>query len=265
MDELMFKKINLCTQKTLRMDGLIDLILPQRCALCGCICDAGFCQNCSRLLPWIEHACIQCGSHLIIPQVTSTQSIAPSSSTLSSSKTRVVCGHCQLTPPPYVNSTIPFHYKPPISLQIQNLKYGGRLHLSSALGRTISARILQSEAPLPDIIIPIPLHWKKIFHRGFNQSSEIARVIGKQLGVPVSMKHLSKQVDSPSQTGLDIQMRMKNIRHTFKSEIPCTGLHIALVDDVVTTGSTVRAAAEILTDYGARRIDIWAVAKTEAV
>ena len=77
----------------------------------------------------------------------------------------------------------------------------------------------------------------------------------------MSMKHLSRQVNTPSQTGLDIQMRMKNTRNAFKAQKPCTGLHIALVDDVVTTASTVRAAAKILTESGAGRIDIWAVAK----
>ena len=251
----MFGKIRLCTQKALRVDDLVNLILPQRCALCGCICDTGYCQNCSRLLPWLEDACIRCGSHLIIPQTHSTRPPALSANA------RVVCGQCQLMPPPYANTIIPFHYKPPILAHIQNLKYGGQLHLSSALGLAISNRILLSGLPLPDIIIPIPLHWKRIFHRGFNQSSEIARVIGKQLGIPVSMKHLSRQVNTPSQTGLDTQMRTKNIRNAFKAEKTCTGMHIGLVDDVVTTASTVRAAAKILAESGADQIDIWAVAK----
>ncbi len=256
MDELMFKKIRRCTQNALRVNHLVSLILPQRCALCGCICDTGYCQNCSRLLPWLENACIQCGSHLIIPQTPSTRP-----PTLSSANPRVVCGRCQLTPPPYANTIIPFHYKPPISAHIQNLKYQGQLHLSSALGLAISSRILLSGSPLPDIIIPIPLHWKRIFHRGFNQSSEIARVISKQLEIPMSMKHLSRQVNAPSQTGLDTQMRMKNIRNAFKVKKVCSGMHIALLDDVVTTGSTVRAAANVLTESGADQIDIWAVAK----
>ena len=251
----MFKIRECKNQKLLKINGLVDLLLPQRCALCRCICETGYCQNCSSLLPWIEHACIQCGSHLFAPGMRSTRLPAHSSTN------NTVCGQCQLTRPSFSNSIIPFHYKPPISTHIQNLKYSGQLYLSSALGRIISARILQSGAQLPDIIMPIPLHWKRIFHRGFNQSSEISRVIGNQLGIPVSTKHLSRRANTLSQTGLNIQMRRKNTRKAFEVIKPCKGLSIALVDDVVTTGSTVRAASKILIKSGASRIDIWAAAK----
>jgi ComF family protein len=217
------------------------LFIPHKCALCLIACEDGFCTYCHKLLPWIGNACYQCASPL--PR-------------------QAICGRCQSSPPPFDNAIIPFLYRQPISKQIQSLKYGGQVHLANAFGKTLASRILQSNNPLADIIIPVPLHWRRIFNRGFNQSTEIARVVGKQLGIPISTDLLVRKKNTVTQTDLDIKMRFKNTRNAFAAKSTNLPRHIALVDDVVTTGSTIISAAKTLKKAGVSEVSIWAIATT---
>lgn len=217
------------------------LFIPHKCALCSIACEDGFCTYCHKLLPWIGNACYQCATPLL---------------------QQAICGRCQSTPPPFEDAIIPFLYRLPISDQIQSLKYGGQVHLAHAFGKALASRISQSNNPLADIIIPVPLHWRRMFNRGFNQSTEIARVIGKQMGIPVSTDILARKKHTVTQTDLDIKMRFKNTRNAFKAKSTNLPHHVALVDDVVTTGSTIRSAAKTLRNAGVSKVSIWAVATT---
>ena len=223
-----------------------DWILPYRCGLCREVSNAGFCSHCKDLLPWIASSCFRCGTPL---------------------PNAVICGNCQNTPHTIHHSVIPFLYQPPISDLIHKLKYHGQLDIAPILAKALAEQIHQqysasSYLALPDIIVSIPIHWKKYLTRGFNQSGEIATQLGRTLDIPVANGLLKKYQHTPSQTGLDMTQRMKNNRNAFRVKtMPLSG-HIALLDDVVTTGSTTRYAAKALLKAGAASVSVWAIAKT---
>jgi len=220
---------------------LLNTLLPEKCALCGQNSQLGFCIHCQGLLPWKLCPCSICGVELAEPGI---------------------CGRCQVKPPYYQRSAIPFHYRPPISDHIQGLKYHSRFPHAVAMGKMLSQWITKNTDELPDVILPVPLHRQRINDRGFNQAIEIAQVLSKQLGIPLKRSLLSRTINTVSQTGLNEKMRLKNVRKSFKLLKPCSYEHIALVDDVVTSGSTVNEAARALKEAGSYNISVWAIAKT---
>ncbi len=220
--------------------------MPEKCALCRCVSNLGFCINCQKLLPWTECACEICSIHL---------------------SEAGVCGHCQAHRPVYQDSIIPFRYKSPISDQIQALKYSNQLSYAVAMGKMLSLWVVKNPAQWPDTIVPMPLHRKRIVQRGFNQATEIARVLNKQLGIAIDQTLLKRVKNTVTQTGLNEKMRQQNMRKAFIGKV-CVGKnpdsyrHVALLDDVVTSGNTVNAAAKTLIDTGVERVSVWAIAKT---
>ncbi|MCW8890047.1 MAG: ComF family protein [Sedimenticola sp.] len=114
----------------------------------------------------------------------------------------------------------------------------------------------------PELLIPVPLHPNRIKHRGFNQALELASVIGRELAIPVDHKHCRRLCDNTPQAGLNKLQRRSNIRGAFEIKNGLNVSHIALVDDVVTTGSTVNELARQLKKTGIQRIDVWAIART---
>ncbi|WP_424946979.1 ComF family protein [Candidatus Spongiihabitans sp.] len=228
------------------LSGPLDYLLPEKCALCRCISDLGFCINCQQLLPWTECACEICSVHLSEPGV---------------------CGHCQDRRPVYQDSMIPFRYQSPISDQIQALKYSGQLSHAVAMGKMLSLWAMKNPAQWPDTIVPMPLHRNRIIQRGFNQATEIARVLNKQLGIPIDQTLLKRVKNTVTQTGLHEKMRRQNVRKAFVGKAcagknPTSHRHVALLDDVVTSGNTVNAAAKALIGAGVERVSVWAIAKT---
>ena len=244
----------------------INYLLPEKCALCCCLSNLGFCINCQKLLPWNECVCEVCSIHLPEPGV---------------------CGRCQTRRPVYQNSSIPFRYQSPVSEQIQALKYSEQLPYAVAMGKMLALRIakntaqwsvrgsvqesvqesVQGPSKYPDTIVPMPLHRKRIAWRGFNQATEIARVLSKQLGIPISHALLKRVKNTVPQTGLNGKMRQQNMINAFVGatnarKTPYPHLHVALLDDVVTSGSTVNAATKALLDAGVERVSVWAIAKT---
>ncbi len=229
----------------------LNFLLPEKCALCRCISNLGFCIKCQKLLPWTECACAVCGIHLHEPGV---------------------CGRCQIRRPVYQHSIIPFRYAPPVSTNIQALKYAEQLSYAVAMGKILSLSIAKDPTPWPDLIVPIPLHRKRMAQRGFNQASEIARVLSKQLGIPINYSLIKRVKNTVTQTGLNEKKRQQNMNKAFigtrhagktstgKNATPYQ--HVALLDDVVTSGSTVNAAAKALLDVGIRYVSVWAIAKT---
>lgn len=219
------------------------MLLPQKCVNCAQDCPYGFCMNCRKLLPWITCACETCGTGLYEPGI---------------------CGRCLSSPPSFDWSIIPFSYQDPIAEHIQRLKYAGRLHIADALGKVLSNRISKNARELPDTIVAIPLHWKKICNRGFNQSTEIAKVASTILNIPLHHSLLRRTVNTKSQTGLREKERLANVSKSF---CVCAHRinrmsHVAIVDDVVTSGSTVNAAARALKRAGVAKVSVWAIAKT---
>ncbi len=115
--------------------------------------------------------------------------------------------------------------------------------------------------PLPDLWLPMPLHANRIKDRGFNQAAEIARELSRQTGVPMQATLAARERDTPSQAGLKREARRKNMRGAFRCKADVAGLHVGIVDDVMTTGSTLDALAQTLKQSGADEVSCFVVAR----
>ncbi len=123
-------------------------------------------------------------------------------------------------------------------------------------------KLLQGETVLPDLIIPIPLHHQRLRERGFNQAIEIIRDPSHSLGIPLVRTEARRTRSTPAQMGLDATERKTNLKGAFEFTGSFAGKHIALFDDVVTTGSTMVAATQAVKAAGATSVDLWALAYT---
>ncbi|MDH5183141.1 MAG: ComF family protein [Gammaproteobacteria bacterium] len=215
-------------------------VFSHPCLLCQQLrCRGGVCEPCRALLPVVHHACLQCGLPLDDHHET-------------------VCGRC-LQHPPYVDHTIPlFHYAPPMAQMICRLKFQQGLEYARSLGELMANRLQQLEVPLPQVLIPVPLHPRRMRSRGYNQALELARPIGRQLQLPIDTKLCLRARHTHEQSQLSIKERKKNIRRAFSL---CSDAklyqHVAIIDDVVTTGHTVNELARILKQAGIKRVDVW--------
>lgn len=225
---------------------LIGMVYPPRCVLCG---SSGFnrmdiCVACYRDLPWIESACKQCAIPLAI-----------------NGADAIECGHCLKKSPAFDHSISLFSYQNDAIKLIHQLKFNEKLTNARLLGSMLAAAVQKNGTVLPDCILPVPLSKKRLRQRGFNQSIELARPIHRALNIPISTGSVIRVRDTQSQTGLDRKQRRKNILNAFHVIQPLNAQHVAIVDDVVTTTSTVNELARILKKAGVKRVDIWSIAR----
>ncbi len=174
----------------------------------------------------------------------------------------VLCGACQRRPPPFAHCQAAFRYQDPIPELIAGLKFRHRLNLGRLLGTLLADHLSRQAGPLPDAIVPVPLHPRRLRERGFNQSLEIARVVGRTLALPIDRHCCARLLPTTPQARLERQARLRNLRGAFRATPGLDGLHLALLDDVVTTGTTVGELTRVLQRAGAARVDVWAVART---
>ena len=176
------------------------------------------------------------------------------------------CGNCQRKPPPFRQCISAFHYQPPIDRLVKRLKRDINspelIQLSGFLADSISATC---GANIPRLVIPLPLHWTRLVQRGFNQSHSIATQLQQRLS-PLEIRDdicQRTQRASPQQQH-NKQQRLHNMLDAFEVTNPnaIAGRALALVDDVMTTGATARAAAKSLMKAGAKSVDIWCIART---
>lgn len=169
-----------------------------------------------------------------------------------------VCGHCLKKPPLFTRTAAVFSYQFPVDQLIQAMKYREQL----ALARIFSEKLLQriDKTCLPDCVVAMPLHPKKLKSRGFNQAQLIAAPLARALDCPLLACHRLR--DTPSQTSLPWKERSNNVRGAFGCNIDLSGQHVALVDDVFTTGASLNALACAVQKQGAREISSWVVART---
>ena len=143
---------------------------------------------------------------------------------------------------------------------LQRYKYSHLL----ALAETFGALMTDSIAPtsLPDVIIPMPLHPQRLAERGFNQAVEIARFVSRRLGIKMDMTSCSSIKLAPPQVSLPLKQRVKNMRGAFACNQRLDSLHIALIDDVMTTGASLHALAKTIKSAGADKVECWVIART---
>ena len=156
---------------------------------------------------------------------------------------------------------VPFHYAEPISHMLRQLKYPRRMHVAPAMSESLAEQVLRRAGPLPQVLLPIPLHTSRIRWRGFNQSTLLARETGRLLGLPVDQGMLLRTRATRSQARLDVQARKKNLRDAFAVKASGRYDAVAVIDDVITSGATMEAACQVLRQCGYSRISAWAVAR----
>lgn len=223
-----------------------DWLLPRLCPACGMGCGPGrdLCAGCDAGLPVIATACPRCAQPYEHPDI------------------RGVCGMCQRQPPAFTRSVALYRYAPPVDHFIRALKFHHGLGMARLLGRRLTMR-LQTESPQPDRIIPVPLHLSRLRTRGYNQALEIARPIARVLDIPLDHDSLIRTRATAAQSDLPVEHRRRNVRGAFavRARANLAGLRIALVDDVMTTGSTVQAASRALLAAGAEEVEVWVAAR----
>ncbi len=222
---------------------LLEDLFPQRCVVCGSKADSAvaICISCRKELPLVSRPCRQCG----LPLPGNNQ----------------YCGHCLVHPPPFSQIIAPFRYQEPLSELITGLKFHGELQHAKLLASLLAEKICMTQAPWPELIIPVPLHPKRQRERGYNQALEIARPIGTALDIEVAPHIVTRHKETQMQSRLRLQERHKNLRNAFTLQRHQLPQHIALLDDVVTTSATVTELASTLKRAGVRQVDVWAVAR----
>jgi ComF family protein len=171
-----------------------------------------------------------------------------------------ICGRCLKRSPRFDAVSAGFLYAFPVDKLIARLKFGHTLAVSALLGREMCAAL--ASQPRPDFMLAVPLSEKRLRERGFNQATEIARVIAKELRVPLASGVCERQRHTAPQMGQPLAQRRANLRNAFRCNTSVKGARIAVVDDVMTSGATLDEIARTLKRAGALRVTGWIVART---
>lgn len=159
---------------------------------------------------------------------------------------------------------VPFSYAFPVDYCIRALKFHGERVYARVLGMLLAQARRELNIALPELLVPVPLHASRYRERGFNQAQELARFAARELGLRVDSRSLVRVTATREQSGLTLAARRENIRGAFRMQRSLPGRHIALIDDVLTTGSTASEAARVLKEAGAERIELWVAAGVAA-
>jgi ComF family protein len=163
--------------------------------------------------------------------------------------------------PHFDRSIVPFVYAYPVDHLIRGLKFMGRLSYGRVCGTLFGQFLRASGLELPDLLIPVPLGSRRYRSRGYNQAHEIARAISRELAVPVRADLIQRVRETSEQVGLKRKVRRRNVRGAFVVSKELNATRVAIVDDVVTTGSTVNEIARVLRRAGAEHVEVWAIAR----
>jgi ComF family protein len=176
----------------------------------------------------------------------------------------LLCGRCIKKAPAFDYAYSLFRYEDDIIRLVHQLKFAEKITFARSLGEML-LRMLQAELPTdkeqPDCLLPVPLHSARLRQRGFNQSIEIARVIARRLEIPIEYDAVIRQRKTTSQTGLNAQQRQKNIRGAFEVVTEIKAKHLLIIDDVMTTGSTVNELAGLLKKNRVERVGVLSIAR----
>jgi ComF family protein len=213
--------------------------LADRCPGCDVTTASGFCADCVSDFVGIDDPCPFCG-------LDAAASGCPRDSARWSLD-RVVA---------------PFEYVEPLRVHVQRLKFAGQRRLGRALGELFAAEIAAMPAARDvDAIAAVPLHRSRLLERGYNQAFELARPIAAELRLPLLRAGIGRRRATAAQSCLTAEARYANVRDAFDVSRDVRGIHIGIVDDVLTTGATLNALADALKRAGASRVDGWTIAR----
>jgi len=221
------------------------------CLLCqasGPHAEHGLCTGCHADLPWLGYHCRQCAIPLPQPDAR--------------------CGQCQQRAPAFSQVVCPLLYRFPLDSLIPAFKHHEQLTYGRLLGRLLAEHVQhhyhERQLQLPDLLVPMPLFRGRLAQRGFNQAHELARPVARLLQLPLSQRSLQRIRPTPAQQGLSARERRRNLQDAFSCSAPehMLGRHVALIDDVLTTGASADEASRVLLAAGALSVSVWCVART---
>lgn len=226
-----------------------SLIPAQRCRYCQIpTSDGALCRACQQVLTDNTPRCFQCALPLL--------------------SQGLYCGECLAKPPKFDRTICAASYQPPLSHWLRQFKDQRRLTDGHLLTQRLRDTVIQAYADdeWPQWLIPVPLHWRKTLSRSFNQSAWVAHQLHKQLAIP-TLDALSRSASGRAQKDLDRRQRQRNLQGVFKlqrqAQQAIQGAHVAIIDDVITTTATTRLISHELKRHGARRVDVWGLARTD--
>ena len=224
-----------------------SILYPHTCLHCDAAGqgDMDLCTYCYANLPWIKYACKRCALPLAVENSS-------------------VCGACSNRKIYFNHAFVPFLYDQVIRESIHQFKFNHKLNHGELLATLLFRQIQKQQIAIPDILIPVPLHRDRIRKRGFNQALEIARTLSKHISCTISTKDIRRTKATHAQMNLPAAKRQANVKNAFQLNPTHSNIkdkHIAIIDDVMTTGSTVNEVAKCLQKIGAKRIDVWCMAR----
>ncbi len=231
----------------------LSRLLPSSCALCGEHGARVVCSAChARFLGARQQRCRQCA--LPVPQ----------------SAAHATCGACLADAPAFDHTVAACNYAAPLDQLVLNLKFGHQLALAPVFSDMLRDAILEQRqhggGSLPDMLSVVPLGRSRLAERGFNQALEIARPLARHLGVPLIPQLLHRGRETAQQSSLHPDDRQKNVRNAFvlapQAMDSVKGRHIGIVDDVMTTGTTLNEIAGMLKRFGAAKVSNYVFART---
>jgi len=217
------------------------------CHLCHLSCETSLpiCEQCIAILPWNTSYCIKCAAFLP-PELS-----------------RKTCGHCLSHPWHFDYCYAAFSYEKYIRKMVAQLKFHNQLINAHILGTLLARQIPHwyQDNPLPEVLLPVPLHSSRTRKRGFNQALEIAKVIKKITKMPFDYHFCKRIKKTKPQTTLHKNQRKSNLINAFAVASLKQYQHVAILDDVFTTGDTVNTLAATLKRSGIQQVDVWCVAR----
>ncbi len=222
------------------LNTLMYTLYPNRCVLCHDFCQhaLALCDACQRHeLKHLSQVCTRCG-HLSLSHAGS-------------------CGYCLSHDNPFDGFFSPYQYQGALREFIRQLKYDGELTHAKLLGLLLAKALKATHGDTLsslDAIVPTPLHPSRLRERGFNQAALVARFVGSKIKLPVTQDWLHRTKATPMQAGLSRAKRLRNVKNAFSAHSDVGGKQILLLDDVFTTGTTLRECASALKRQGAQTI-----------
>jgi ComF family protein len=214
-------------------------LFGQDCVLCGSRSDGGLvCGPCNAGLPRLAACCVRCAVPLSQPGT---------------------CGECLRRTPAFDSALAAFEYRFPIDRLIHRFKFAGDLAIGRWLGERLAERA--QGVATPQIVVAPPLTPARLRERGINQAMELAKVVARALDARVEVAALTKVRETTPQRTLGKAPRRANLRGAFRCHLDVRGAHVAIVDDVITTGATAGCLAEALKRAGAASVRAWAAAR----
>ncbi|MBC8210757.1 MAG: amidophosphoribosyltransferase [Gammaproteobacteria bacterium] len=217
-----------------------QLLNPALCLSCAIPIPSSdyLCSQCLQALAGVSNACNYCG----LPNPASPP----------------ICPACRQNPPRWQRMIAPLVYQDMARRLIQRYKFDQQLHIAQAL---LSHFYSLYNSPTVEVLIPVPLHKTRLLERGFNQSEEIAQALSRLLNIPLDRHSLQRTRPTLPQSGLSLHKRQKNLRQAFRYQPGRSYQAVAIVDDVITTGSTMSEICKLLQRHGVKHVEVWSLCR----